>query len=149
MRASPMPWLAPIGRALLALLFLLSAFNKLQGWQGTVDMMAGKGLPVPDALLSISVGLELIGAVLVIVGLYARWGALSLLLFLLPVTFIMHNFWAVAEGPERMAEMGNFMKNITIAGGLIFLLAMGAGPFSIDAIIERRASRPAGPPSPM
>ena len=138
----PIRWIAPVGRVLLALIFLLSAVGKLQGWQGTVQMMADRGLPVPDALLSISVGLELVGGVLVVLGLYARWGAVVLLLFLVPVSVIMHNFWTVPEDQMQM-QMINFMKNVSIAGGLVFLLAMGAGPVSIDALRERRLARPA------
>jgi uncharacterized membrane protein YphA (DoxX/SURF4 family) len=126
----------------LALIFILSAVGKLQDWQGTVQMMADRGLPMPDVLLSISVGLELVGGVLVVLGLYARWGAVVLLLFLVPVSVIMHNFWAVPEDQMQM-QMINFMKNVSIAGGLVFLLAMGAGPVSIDALRERRLARPA------
>ncbi len=142
MSPHPVGWLAPIGRLLLALIFIMSAVGKLQGWQGTAEMMADRGLPAPDVLLSIAVGLELVGAVLVVLGLYARWGATVLLLFLVPVSVIMHNFWAVPED-QAQGQMIQFMKNVSIAGGLVFLTAMGAGPLSIDALRERRASRSA------
>ena len=82
----PIRWIAPVGRVLLALIFILSAVGKLQDWQGTVQMMTDRGLPMPDALLSISVGLELVGGALVVLGLYARWGAVVLLLFIVPVS---------------------------------------------------------------
>lgn len=149
MTPSPVPWAAPLGRALLSLIFVLSAVNKLQGWQGTVEMMAGKGLPVPDALLSMAVGLELVGGILVAIGLYARWGALALLTFIVPVSLIMHNFWAQPEGAQRMGEMISFMKNLTISGGLLFLLAMGAGPWSIDALWQRKPANRISAPAPM
>ncbi|MEX2114436.1 MAG: DoxX family protein [Pirellulales bacterium] len=141
MAPNPLTWLAPIGRVLLALIFIMSAAGKLQDWQGTVQMMADRGLPAPDMLLSVAVGLELVGGALVVVGLYARWGALALLLFLVPVSVIMHNFWALPEDQAR-GQMINFMKNVSIAGGLVFLMAMGAGPLSIDALRERRFSKP-------
>jgi putative oxidoreductase len=137
----PIRWLAPVGRILLALIFVASAVGKLQDWQGTLQMMTDRGLPMPDALLSIAVGLELVGGVLVILGLYARWGAVVLLLFLVPVSVIMHNFWAAPQ-EQMQVQMINFMKNVSISGGLVFLLAMGAGPLSIDAVRVRRAARP-------
>ncbi|MGD9724637.1 MAG: DoxX family protein [Pirellulales bacterium] len=139
MNTSPIPWAAPIGRALLALIFILSAVGKLQQWQGTAQMMTDRGLPAADALLSIAVGLELVGGVMVLLGLYARWGALALLAFLVPVSIVMHNFWAQPEA-QQMPEFINFMKNVSIAGGLTFVLAMGAGPFSIDALRRPRAT---------
>ncbi len=144
MTPSPVAWAAPLGRVLLSLIFLLSAANKLQGWQGTVQMLADKGLPAPDALLSVAVGLELVGGVMLVLGLYARWGAVALLAFIVPVSLIMHNFWALPEGEQRAGEMISFMKNFTITGGLLFVLAMGAGPVSIDAL---RRKKPASPPS--
>ena len=142
-------WAAPLGRVLLSLIFLLSAANKLQGWQGTVQMMADKGLPAPEALLSVAVGLELVGGVMLVLGLYARWGAVALLLFILPVSVIMHNFWALPEGEQRMGEMISFMKNFTIVGGLLFVLAMGAGPVSIDALRRKKPAVPTTPVDPV
>ena len=67
-------------------------------------------------------------------------------MFLVPVSLIMHNFWAFEEGPERMAQMISFMKNVSIAGGVTMVLALGAGPCSIDRLLEPRA-KPAPPPA--
>ena len=56
----------------------------------------------------------------------------------------MHNFWAVAEA-QRMAEFISFMKNVSITGGLLFVLALGAGPLSIDALRYRPPAPPVSP----
>ncbi len=149
MTPSPVAWAAPLGRVLLSLIFLLSAASKLQGWQETVQVLADKGLPAPEALLSVAVGLELVGGVMLVLGLYARWGAVALLLFIVPVSVIMHNFWALPEGEQRMGEMISFMKNCTIAGGLLFVLAMGAGPVSIDALRRKKPAAPTPPVDPV
>jgi putative oxidoreductase len=125
------------------MIFVISAIGKLQDWQGSLEMIRAKGLPAPDVLLSVAVGLELVGGILVILGLYARWGALALLLFIVPVTLIMHNFWTLDEGERRMGEMAHFFKNLALTGAIIFVLAMGAGPFSIDSL--RQPKRPASP----
>mgnify|MGYP002623001026 CR=1 FL=1 len=142
MTQNPLGWLAPIGRALLAAIFILSGVDKLQHWSDTAQVMADRGLPAVDALLSIAVGLELVGGIMVLIGLYARWGAAVLLAFLVPVSLIMHNFWAAPE-PRQMTEMIHFMKNASIAGGLVFVLAVGAGPVSIDALRRRKPLGPA------
>jgi putative oxidoreductase len=144
MKQNPVRWVAPIGRALLSLIFILSAVNKLQNWSDTAQIMADRGLPAVDALLSVVVGLELVGGIMVLLGLYARWGAVVLLAFLVPVSLIMHNFWAAPEA-EQLSHMINFMKNMSIAGGLLFVLAMGPGPVSVDAL---RRKKPASGVSP-
>jgi uncharacterized membrane protein YphA (DoxX/SURF4 family) len=91
-------------------------------------------------LLSLAVALEILGGALVLLGLYARLGALVLLVFLVPVSIIMHNFWAY-EGKEQTEQMINFMKNVAIMGGLTMVLALGAGPVSVDSL---RSAKPAG-----
>ncbi|MEX2318064.1 MAG: DoxX family protein [Pirellulales bacterium] len=127
-------YVAPLGRLLLALIFILSAVGKFNDWQGTAKMLADRGLPAADALLSVAVVLEIAGGVSVLVGLFARVGALFLLAFLIPVTLVMHNFWAY-EGAEQMGEMINFMKNVSITGGVLLVMAFGAGPCSIDNLV--------------
>ena len=137
MGTSAVAWFAPLGRLLLSLIFISSAIAKLKDWQAPAQMMADKGLPAVDALLTVAVGLELVGGILVLLGLYARWGAVALLAFLAPVTVIMHNFWAVPEA-ESMNQMINFMKNVSIAGGLVMVLSLGPGPLSIDWARQRQ-----------
>ena len=81
----------------------------------------------------------IIAILLVAAGFYSRVGAVFLVLFLVPVTFYMHNFWTIDEAKERTEQMINFMKNVAIAGGIMLVLAFGAGPWSIDA---RRQTAP-------
>jgi putative oxidoreductase len=119
-----------IGRVALGLIFLISAFGKLAAWSGTAAYAGSKG--VPTALLAVATALELLGAISVILGFKARWGALALLIFLASVTPVFHNFWAVPAQQQQL-ELVNFLKNLSIAGGLLIVLGRGAGPFSIDA----------------
>jgi putative oxidoreductase len=128
---------APLGRLLLSTIFLASAAGKLAAWAPPAQMIADKGLPAPDAFLSIAVVLEIVGGLMVLLGLQARWGAILLLLFLIPVSVIMHNFWAVPEA-QQQEQMINFMKNVSIAGGLLMVVALGAGPMSIDNRARRK-----------
>jgi putative oxidoreductase len=144
MEAHHTRYAAPVGRILLSLIFLLSAVGKFNDWPGTAKMIADKGLPQADALLSVAVVLEIVGGASVLFGLFARLGAVALLAFLLPVTFLMHNFWAL-EGGEQMNHMINFMKNVSITGGVLLVLAFGAGPFSIDNLSARKQEIPPPP----
>lgn len=135
MQTSPIQYLAPVGRILLSIIFLASAVAKITDWQQPAGMMAEKGLPAVNVLLSIAVALEIIGGVSVVLGLYARLGALALLAFLIPVSVLMHDFWTFEE-PERTGEMISFMKNVSIMGGVTMVLALGAGPCSIDHFLR-------------
>ena len=103
------------------------------------EYAASKG--VPEILLAIATALELLGAVSVVVGFRARWGALALLIFLVPVTLVFHNFWAVPAAQQQM-EMANFLKNLAIAGGLLIIFGRGAGAFSIDNSREAARGEP-------
>jgi putative oxidoreductase len=135
-------WAQFLGRVALGLIFVLSAAGKLTGWQGTVAYAASKG--VPEFLLVIAAALELLGSIGLIVGFKARWAAVALLVFLTPATLIFHNFWAVPAS-ERQGQMVHFLKNLSIAGGLLIVFARGAGAFSIDSIRSRTTSDPLQP----
>jgi putative oxidoreductase len=118
-----------IGRIAIGAIFVISALGKLTNWQGTLSYAGTKG--VSATLLAIATALELLGGLSVILGFKARWGALALLIFLVPVTLVFHNFWAVAP-EQQQAQLVNFLKNLSILGGILIVLARGAGAYSID-----------------
>lgn len=119
------------GRILLALLFITSGWGKIGGFEGTVGYIASKGLPLPQLAAAGAIAVELVGGILIVVGWQARWAATAIFLFLIPTTFIFHNFWAVEAAQRGMQEL-QFMKNLCIMGGMLYIMAFGAGPFSID-----------------
>jgi putative oxidoreductase len=123
---------APFGRILLALIFIASAFGKFADWQMPLKMMTDKGVPKPEVLLPIAVAFELAGGLSVAAGFYARVGGLMLLAFLIPVSYFMHDFWNYEDAAQRMEQMINFMKNVSIMGGALLVIAFGSGVCSID-----------------
>jgi len=123
-------WIRLIGRLALGAIFLLSVTGKLTNWGGTVAHAATKG--VPEVLLAGATALELVGVVLLLVGFKTRWGAAALVVFLVPVTLVFHNFWAV-QGPAHQQQLVEFLKNVAIAGGLLVEFVAGPGAFSLDA----------------
>lgn len=120
-----------LGRSLLALIFVVSGFGKIGGWHQTAEYMASKGMPIVPFFLVAAILLEIGGGLSVLVGLKARIGAAALVTFLIPATLIFHNFWAL-NGMEQQMNMIMFMKNMAILGGLLLVVAFGAGPLSIE-----------------
>jgi putative oxidoreductase len=124
-------WVALIGRALIAYLFVPSGFGKLLGFAGTVGYIASKGVPLPEVCAAIAVLVELGFGLALLLGWQTRWVALGMALFTLVITPIFHNYWAVPEAQIMMQKL-NFTKNLAIAGGLLAIAAFGAGRISLD-----------------
>lgn len=130
-----------LGRLLFGGYFLYSAFSHFTHVGVISQYVAAKGVPLA-ALAVIGTGVLLaVGGLTMLLGVYTRIGIAALVLFLVPVTLIMHAFWAV-DGPARMAEMANFTKNIGLLGGVLMMLAIPEPwPFSLGQRIHlpRRA----------
>ena len=96
--------------------------------------MAQANLPMVKILYVLTVIVELGGGLLILVGWKARWAALVVCLFLIPVTLTFHWEWG-----NRMQERA-FWKNLAIMGGLLMVAAFGPGPISIDGQARRPRS---------
>ena len=88
--------------------------------------MASKGIPMTEVILALTILIELGGGLMLALGFQARWAALAIFLFLIPVTLIFHPFWADPE------QMNSFMKNIAIMGGMLYIMTHGSGPYSLQ-----------------
>jgi putative oxidoreductase len=119
------------GRILMSVIFLLSGTSKVLGYSGMVAYATAKGLPMAGAGIAIAAVIEILGGLAVLTGFQTRIVSWILFLYLIPVSFTIHNFWAL-QGMERMDNQIHFMKNFAIMGGLLILSAHGAGPLSID-----------------
>lgn len=122
---------AAVGRVLLAALFILSGFNKIGGFEGTVGYMASKGLPMPQVLLALTIVIELAGGLMIAVGYKARWAAVAFFLWLIPVTIVFHKFWGI-DAAEVQNQMNHFLKNVSLMGAMLLLFAFGPGAYSLD-----------------
>jgi putative oxidoreductase len=119
------------GRILIALIFVLSGFGKITGFEGTVGYIASSGLPLPQLAAIGAIIVELGGGILLVVGWKARWAAAAMFLFTVLAALIFHNFWAV-PADQAQNQMIHFMKNISILGGLLYVIVHGSGPLSVD-----------------
>ena len=123
---------APLaGRVGIAWLFIPNGWAKIAGFAGTVGYISSKGLPMPSVLAVIALVIEVVAGVAVLVGYRTRVAAAVLAIFTLAAALFFHDFWAVPEAQQMMQKI-MFDKNIAIAGGLLFLVAWGAGAFSVD-----------------
>ena len=130
--------LAPAGRALFAAIFILASGGHFSA--GTIQHAADLGVPFANLLVPASGILSLLGGISVLLGYRTRLGAALLVLFLVPVTFTMHAFWAVPDPQAAQVQMVMFMKNLGLLGGALLLIHFGAGPYSLDARRHAAAS---------
>jgi putative oxidoreductase len=122
--------LVPVGRAMFAAIFLISAPGHFS--DGAIGYAASQGVPMPELLVPASGVLALLGGLSVLLGYRARIGALLLIAFLVPVTLMMHNFWAFADPGMAAMQKAMFMKNLCMLGGALLIAHFGAGPGSLD-----------------
>lgn len=127
-------YLIAVGRVLLSLVFILSGISKIIDWPGTAAYMAAQGLPLVPLLLGLAAAIEILGGISLLLGWNARWGAWLLFLYLIPVTLVFHNFWALA-GAEQQTQLVNFLKNLSIMGGLLLVAA-----YDREALVAVRAT---------
>lgn len=144
------PTLTPlpvIGRVLLAMIFVLAGISKLGAIATTSAHMASAGIPYANDLVWGAVALELGGGTLLIVGFLTRLVALALFFYTLTLALLFHPYWSVAGAAAR-TQHAFFFGHLSMMGGLLFVVAFGAGPYSIDSLIWGRhpASAAALPP---
>lgn len=122
-----------VARIALAAMFIWSGIGKLfLGTAGNVAYMQAYHVPLAGLLVYVAGFAELAGGLLLVAGYQTRAAALVLGLFTLLVTPIFHNFWAV-PADQALNQTIHFMKNIAIVGGLLHVVAHGAGKLSLDA----------------
>ena len=127
----------PIGRILLALIYLIAGSRALVAAAGTAGYFAKLGFPMPEVMAWVAIVIELGGAILLIVGWQTRWAALLLALFTVIAALAAHRFWEF-DAALQANEMNHFLKNLAIVGGMIILAATGPGALSVDS--RRRPS---------
>lgn len=122
---------AALARVMLALMFVMAGASKFANLEGTAGYIASGGLPMPAVLAVLTAALELLGGLALALGFQARFAALALAVFTVVASLLFHKFWAV-PAEQVMVQQLMFMKNIAVAGGLLFVFSLGAGPASLD-----------------
>lgn len=117
-----------IARILLGLIFVMSGVTKITGFEGTQQYMAAHGIPLTAIALVGAIGVEILGGLSIMLGLWARIGATVLVLFLIPATLIFHTDFG------QQTQLIMFLKNLAIMGGLLLVAAFGTGDYRIQAL---------------
>jgi putative oxidoreductase len=119
-----------IGRILFSAIFILASLGHFSSQ--TILYAANRGVPMATILVPFSGLLALLGGVSVLLGYRARIGAWLLVLFLVPVTVMMHSFWSIPDAKAAMIEQIMFMKNLSMLGGALLITYFGSGPLSLS-----------------
>lgn len=120
-----------VGRLLFTSIFLMSGLNHFS--KQTIGYAAAQGVPFASLAVPLSGIIALAGGLSILLGYRAKLGAWLIILFLVPVTLMMHNFWAVKDPMMAQMHMIMFMKNVSMIGGALLISQFGAGPLSLDS----------------
>ena len=135
-----------LGRLLFTAIFLMSGLEHFS--QQTIGYATSQGVPLASIAVPLSGVLALAGGLSILLGYRAKIGAWLIILFLVPVTLMMHNFWAVRDPMMAQMQMIMFMKNLSMLGAALLITQFGAGPLSLDARRSRGECLPATHLSP-
>jgi len=120
-----------LGRFFFALIFLLAGANHFN--KQTIGYAASQGVPLASIAVPLSGAVAIAGGLSILLGYRAKLGAWLIVLFLIPVSLMMHKFWTVTDPMMAQLQMVMFMKNVSMLGGALLVSQFGAGPFSLDA----------------
>lgn len=128
-----------LGRFFLSFIFLYEAWDSIAFYGKTKLRMEEYGLVLQTDLLLIgSVILMVVGGIFLLLGYRSSFASILLLIYWIPLTFILYSFWFEPDIEARRFMAVNFMKNIAIAGGLLLVIVNGSGRFSLKRLIDRR-----------
>jgi putative oxidoreductase len=133
-----MKYVVLTGRILYAFIFIMAALDHLS--PQTVAYAEAAHVPLAAAAVPLSGFIALLGGLSIALGYKAKWGAWLLVLFLVPVTLMMHNFWAAPDKMTAQMQMAMFIKNISLIGTALIISYFGSGPLSLDAGVKASTS---------
>ncbi|GAA4433883.1 DoxX family protein [Bremerella cremea] len=129
--------LAVVGRLFIVTIFVMSALgNKIPQFSNVAQYMASEGVPAPQVMLAGAIVFLIVGGLSVLLGFYARFGAILLFTFLVLATYFFHDFWTF-EGEAAQMQTIQFMKNLSMMGTMLFIMAVGSGPWSLDKVLAK------------
>ena len=125
-----MNYIVPLGRILYAAIFIMAVPGHFAA--GTIAYAAGKGVPMASIVVPLSGLIALAGSLSIMLGYRAKVGAWLIVLFLVPVTLTIHNFWAMTDPNAEQMQQIMFMKNVSMLGAALMITHFGSGPLSLD-----------------
>jgi putative oxidoreductase len=133
-----------LGRIFIPIVFLVTGIQKVMNIGEIAQMLVANGVPIPDEIVPYLAGIpkyealgyllaaiEIICGLLVLIGLKARWAALVLVVYTACTIIFVHHFWDM-QGDALIQNRADALKDLSIMGGLLLIVAVGAGPSSVD-----------------
>ena len=130
-------FVALVGRILLAFIFVQAGISQLGAIDAMVANMTSHGIPLSNLLAWGAIALEIGGGLLLMTGLFARCAALALAIYTLVLAFLFHAYWQ-APAAEARAQHASFFGHLSMIGGMLCVVAFGAGAYSLDALWRRQ-----------
>jgi uncharacterized membrane protein YphA (DoxX/SURF4 family) len=145
----------PLSRVLLSLVFIFTGYIKIFSWgpadkpiqnmdmwktrvQGLKIPGTNDPLPNPELLAQIVAYGELVGGIMLFLGILTRLTAFGFFIFVILASVLGHAFWTFAEPAQHFMQLNHFLKNMGIAGGLLILIGAGGGAVGIDGMFRRQ-----------
>ena len=128
---------ALFGRVLFSLIFIISGLGKIFQYNAMATMMSSEGMPYAEWLLVLAIILELGGGLMILFGYKTRLGAFGLFVFIFMTSLIFHDFWTY-EPAQMTNQIHHFLKNFAMMGAALYMMAFGAGKYSIDSFSQAK-----------
>ncbi len=125
-----MKYVVLLGRILYSAIFITAGPGHFTA--GTIGYAAAKGVPLASLAVPISGAMAILGGLSILLGFKAKYGAWLIVVFLVPITLMIHNFWTVADPMARQMQYLNFIKNVSMLGAALMITHFGSGPLSVD-----------------
>ena len=135
--ASWSDFLLLVGRVLFGCLFLATGWLKFNTIAGNTAYFTSLGIPSPGTMVWVAGGTEVVLGAALILGIATRYAALASFVFVLIATAIAHRYWTY-PAPAQGAQYFNFLKNLAIMGGALYVFVLGAGSYAVDAKLAKR-----------
>lgn len=127
-----------LGRLFLGAIFVNSGFGKLLALGAFATSLESRGVPAAQVMAVVAASVEFFGGLLIIIGLQTRAAAVLLIVFVVIATLLAHRYWDFTDAAARRTQESQFFKNVAILGGLVLLIASGAGRYAVDSMLRRR-----------
>jgi len=125
-----MKYVVLLGRILYSAIFIIAGPGHFTA--GTIGYAAAKGVPLASLAVPVSGAMAILGGLSILLGFKSKYGAWLIVVFLVPITLMIHNFWTLADPMARQIQYLNFIKNVSMLGAALMIAHFGSGPLSVD-----------------
>jgi putative oxidoreductase len=134
-----MKYVVLVGRILFSFIFVMAIIGHFS--KQDVSYAIAAGVPLASIAVPVSGIIAILGGLSIALGFKAKWGAWLIVLFLIPVTLMLHNFWTANDNIAAQMQMAMFIKNISLLGAALIIAYFGTGPLSLDSLLDNKSNK--------